>query len=75
MKFAVNLWDLAQKSSTPDTQKSAKRILTFIETRSDHDQAFKRLSDLISSTSNDTSRVSSRSASVSNVAQPLNTAD
>ncbi|CAF4338389.1 unnamed protein product, partial [Rotaria magnacalcarata] len=54
MKFAVNLWDLAQKSSTPDTQKSAKRILTFIETRSDHDQAFKRLSDLISSTSNDT---------------------
>ncbi|CAM4969975.1 unnamed protein product [Rotaria socialis] len=75
LKFAVNLWGLVQKSSTPDTQKFAKRILTLIEARSDHDQAFKRLSELISSTSNDTSRVSSRSASMSNVAQPLNTAD
>ncbi|CAF2901704.1 unnamed protein product [Rotaria sp. Silwood2] len=75
IKFAVNLWNLAQKSPNPDAQKLAKRILTHIEARSVHDQSFKRLSQLILGTTNDTSQLSSRSSSSSNFMQPLNTTD
>jgi len=73
LKFAVNLWNLSQKGSTSDTQKFAKRILAQIETRSINDQSFKRLSELISGPTNDTSRVSSRSSSIS--VQSSNTTD
>ncbi|CAF0825690.1 unnamed protein product [Rotaria sp. Silwood1] len=75
IKFAVNLWNLAQKNLNPDAQKLAKRILTHIEARSVHDQSFKRLSELISGTINDTSRLLSRSSSSSNFMQPLNATD
>jgi hypothetical protein len=88
LKFAANLWSLSQKTPNPDTQKFAvsknsflksilfvfiqKRILTHIEIRSAHDPSFKRLFELISGTTNDTGRVSSRSSSMSN---SVNTTD
>ncbi|UJR27431.1 hypothetical protein I4U23_008720 [Adineta vaga] len=75
LKFAVNLWNLIQKSASPDTQKFAKRVLTIIEMRSNYDQSFKRLSEHLSGTTNDTSRVSSRSSSISNSIQSFNTGD
>ncbi|CAF3677380.1 unnamed protein product [Rotaria sordida] len=61
IKFAVNLWNLAQKSLNPDAQKLAKRILNHIEARSVHDKSFKRLSELILGNINDTSQSSSLS--------------
>lgn len=65
LKFAMNLWNLYQKSATPENQKFAKRIQMMIETRAAHDQSFKRLSEAIGVTV-ETSRISSRSSSISN---------
>ncbi|CAF3518945.1 unnamed protein product [Adineta steineri] len=75
IKFAANLWNLSQRNSNPDTQKFAKRILTYIEIRSNSDQSFKRLYELISGSTNDTSHVSSRSSSTSNSVHSFNTGD
>ncbi|CAF0759446.1 unnamed protein product [Adineta ricciae] len=75
LKFAVNLWNLIQKNASPDTQKTAKRMLIAIEISSNSDQSFKRLLELLSGTMNESSRVSSRSSSTSNSIQSFNTGD
>jgi hypothetical protein len=46
-----------------------------METRSAHDSSFKLLSEQISVNTNDTSRLSSRSSSISNSVHSSNTGD